>query len=122
MRLQGLAVWEILVFLVNATLFILIGLQLPVVVEGIEDLSRGPACRLLALVTAVVVACRFAWVFTVPYLIRLIDRRPGQRARRVGPRRASWSPGPACEGRSPSPPRWRSRSRPTRATRCPSGS
>ena len=28
-RLQGFAVWEILVFLLNATLFILIGLQLP---------------------------------------------------------------------------------------------
>ena len=31
MRLQGFAVWEILVFLLNATLFILIGLQLPVI-------------------------------------------------------------------------------------------
>ena len=29
-------------------------------------------------------AVRFAWVFSVPYLVRLLDRRPSQRARRVG--------------------------------------
>ncbi len=44
--------------------------------------------------TGVILATRFAWVFTVPYLIRLVDRRPAQRARRVGPRErvvAAWS-------------------------------
>src|SRR5919106_78369 len=41
MRLQGFAVWEILVFLLNATLFILIGLQLPIVVDGIQGLSAA---------------------------------------------------------------------------------
>ena len=29
-----------------------------------------------------VIGARFAWAFTVPYLIRAIDRRPAQRARR----------------------------------------
>jgi len=33
-RLQSLAVWEILVFLINAFLFALVGLQLPVVLDG----------------------------------------------------------------------------------------
>ena len=85
MRLQGVAVWEILVFLLNATLFILIGLQLPVAADGIEDLSAAELAGYAALVIGVVLACRFAWLFTTPYLIRLIDRRPQQRARRVGP-------------------------------------
>ena len=35
-RLQSFAVREILVFLLNATLFILIGLQLPVMAEGLD--------------------------------------------------------------------------------------
>ena len=39
-RLQGFAVWEILVFLLNATLFILIGLQLPVIVDGLDEAGR----------------------------------------------------------------------------------
>ncbi|MDO0917300.1 cation:proton antiporter [Streptomyces sp. DT2A-34] len=37
----------------------------------------------VAAVSAVVVAGRFAFNFTVPYLIRLLDRRPQQRLRRM---------------------------------------
>ena len=35
MRLQGFAVWEMLVFLLNALLFVLIGLQLPLILDGL---------------------------------------------------------------------------------------
>src|SRR6266511_302155 len=94
MRLQGFAVWEILVFLLNATLFILIGLQLPVVIDGIQPLSAVEVAGYAALVCAAVIATRFAWMFTVPYLIRFLDRRPSQLQRRVGaaPRVvAAWS-------------------------------
>jgi CPA1 family monovalent cation:H+ antiporter len=45
-------------------------------------------------ISAVVIAVRLVWFFTVPYLIRALDRRPSQRARRVGaaPRFvAAWS-------------------------------
>ena len=40
-RLQATAVWEVLTFLLNATLFILVGLQLPVVVDGLEGQSAA---------------------------------------------------------------------------------
>jgi NhaP-type Na+/H+ or K+/H+ antiporter len=33
-----------------------------------------------------VIAVRIAWLFSVPYLIRALDRRPAQRGRRVGAR------------------------------------
>ena len=46
-RLQSFAVWEILVFLLNAALFILIGLQLPVIAEGLDGYSTRRAGRLL---------------------------------------------------------------------------
>jgi monovalent cation/hydrogen antiporter len=85
-RLQGFALWEILVFLLNATLFILIGLQLPVIVDALEGRSAGEVIGYAALVCATVIGARFIWVFTVPYLIRALDRRPQQRARRVGAR------------------------------------
>jgi len=39
MRLQGFAVWEILVFLLNALLFVLIGLQLPSILDGLGNES-----------------------------------------------------------------------------------
>jgi monovalent cation/hydrogen antiporter len=86
MRLQGFAVWEILVFLLNATLFILIGLQLPVIVDGVEASGVGEAIGYSALVCAAVIGTRFVWMFTVPYVVRALDRRPAQRDRRVGAR------------------------------------
>jgi monovalent cation/hydrogen antiporter len=93
-RLQGFAVWEILVFLLNATLFILIGLQLPVIADGLDAYSTGELVGYSALVCAAVIATRFAFMFTVPYLIRALDRRPQQRARRTGARErvvTSWA-------------------------------
>ena len=85
-RLQSFAVWEILVFLLNATLFILIGLQLPVIVDGLREggISAGQAIADGALVAALVIATRFAWTFGVTAIIRGLDRRPQQLERRAG--------------------------------------
>jgi Na+/H+ antiporter len=85
-RLQSFAVWGILVFLLNAALFILIGLQLPVIAEGLGPYTTGELVGYAALLCATVIGARFVFTFTMPYLIRALDRRPEQRARRVGPR------------------------------------
>jgi monovalent cation/hydrogen antiporter len=84
MRLQGYAVWETLVFLLNALLFVLIGLQLRPILDA---LSGEPPLTLAAEATAVsaaVILTRIVWMNTVPYVIRALDRRPQQRARRQG--------------------------------------
>jgi CPA1 family monovalent cation:H+ antiporter len=83
-RLESNAMWRILVFLLNATLFMLIGLQLPVIIEGVGGRSVAELARDSALICATVIGARFVWSFTVPYLIRALDRRPQQRARRAG--------------------------------------
>src|SRR4029079_11666582 len=57
-------------------------LQLPVIVDGLEGLPMGQVIGHAVLICAVVIGVRFLWAFTVPYLIRAIDRRPQQRARR----------------------------------------
>ena len=85
-RLQSFAVWEILVFLLNATLFILIGLQLPMITDGLGAYTTAELVGYSALVCATVIGARFVWTFTMPYVIRALDRRPAQRERRVGPR------------------------------------
>jgi len=85
-RLQSTAVWEILVFLLNATLFILIGLQLPVITDGLDTYTTGELVGYTALVCATVIGARFAFTFTMPYVVRALDRRPAQRERRVGAR------------------------------------
>jgi CPA1 family monovalent cation:H+ antiporter len=83
-RLQGVFVWEILDFIVNAALFVLIGLQLRTVVDQLSGYSAGSLAGYALAVSGVVIATRLAWAFTVPYVIRALDRRESQRARRVG--------------------------------------
>src|ERR687885_690401 len=85
-RLQGYFVWDILDFIINAILFVLIGLQLRALVDGLSGYSASTLGGYALAVTGVVVGTRLVWYFTVPYLIRAIDRRPAQRARRVGAR------------------------------------
>jgi CPA1 family monovalent cation:H+ antiporter len=85
-RLQGYFVWDILDFVINAILFVLIGLQLRAVVDGLSEYSASTLGGYVLAVSGVVVGTRLVWFFTVPYLIRAIDRRPAQRARRVGAR------------------------------------
>jgi CPA1 family monovalent cation:H+ antiporter len=85
-RIQSFAVWEILVFLLNAALFILIGLQLPVIADGLGSYTTSELAGYAALVCATVIGARFLFTFTVPYVIRALDRRPEQRARRSSAR------------------------------------
>jgi Na+/H+ antiporter len=85
MRIQGISVWEILTFLLNAVLFLLIGLQLPNVIDSITGYSTGELVFWGLLISAVVIGVRLMWGFTVTYIIRAIDRRAVQRERR-----ASW--------------------------------
>jgi monovalent cation/hydrogen antiporter len=93
-RLLGFSFWEVLVYLLNAVLFVLVGLQLHPILTGVSGSSAAVLLGQAALVSAVVIAVRIVWGFTVPYLVRALDRRPAQRARRVGARErlvASWS-------------------------------
>jgi CPA1 family monovalent cation:H+ antiporter len=93
-RLLAFSFWEILVYLLNAVLFLLVGLQLQPILEQVTGRSVATLLGLAALISAVVIAVRFVWSFTVPYLVRALDRRPSQVARRVGARQrliSSWS-------------------------------
>jgi monovalent cation/hydrogen antiporter len=64
-RLQGIAFWSIFTFVLNAILFTLIGLQLPVVLDGLEAWSWGDLIGNALAVCAAVVAVRF--LLTVPF-------------------------------------------------------
>jgi monovalent cation/hydrogen antiporter len=79
-RIQGHAVWEIVSFVLNSALFVLVGLQLPVVIDGTDGLD-GELVAQGALVAATVIAVRIAWVFPLTYLPRV----PARRRRRLGP-------------------------------------
>jgi CPA1 family monovalent cation:H+ antiporter len=73
-RIQAYAFWEVLTFVINAALFMLLGLQLPNVIDGIEGSSAGSLIEYSAAVAAAVIGIRIAWVFTLAGLPRLLSR------------------------------------------------
>jgi monovalent cation/hydrogen antiporter len=84
MRIQGFATWDVLTFLLNATLFLLIGLQLNTILDGLSGYSTGDLIGWGALIAGTVIVTRIVWAFTTPYVIRALDRRESQRERRTG--------------------------------------
>jgi CPA1 family monovalent cation:H+ antiporter len=85
-RIRIFAFWELSTFLLNGALFVLVGMELPAAVRGLQSLSLREALLIAATVSGVVIATRVAWLYTTPYVIRALDRRPRQRALRVGAR------------------------------------
>jgi monovalent cation/hydrogen antiporter len=63
MRLQTFPVWETLVFLLNALLFTLIGLQLGPILDALRGESTGDLIFDALVVTATVMLVRIVWVF-----------------------------------------------------------
>jgi CPA1 family monovalent cation:H+ antiporter len=74
-RLQANAVWNVLVFLLNGLLFLLIGLQLRSILETIAGHSLFPLVWQALLISLAVIAVRIAWVFSATSLSRLISLR-----------------------------------------------
>jgi CPA1 family monovalent cation:H+ antiporter len=83
-RLQGYFVWDTLDFVVNATLFVLIGLQLRNVVDGLPPYAPGTLALYALTVTGVVVAVRLVWFFTSPYLVFAVNPKAAESDRGVG--------------------------------------
>ena len=75
MRLQALPVWEMVVFILNGVLFMLIGLQLPQVIHALAPGSATRVAKLAILIVSVMVLVRFAWMFGASYLPRLLSGR-----------------------------------------------
>src|SRR5215216_1226253 len=71
MRLQALPVWEMVLFILNGILFMLIGLQLPQVIQALPPGSVFHVAKLAALILLIIVLVRFVWIFAATYLPRL---------------------------------------------------
>ena len=80
-RIQAFAVWEIVQFVLNAALFVLVGLQLPDVLDGIGEVPTDSIVLDAIAVAGAVILVRFLWVIPGAYLPRLLSAR----ARARGP-------------------------------------
>jgi monovalent cation/hydrogen antiporter len=78
-RLQGYATWELITFLLNGLIFILIGLQLRNVVARLDVYSADELIFYAVLVSLTVVLVRILWVFPATYAPRWVSRRLRER-------------------------------------------
>ena len=68
-RLRTLAFWESAAFLLDGLLFVLIGVQVPTILDRIEDVDARTLTGYALLITAVVMGMRFLWMLIVPAVL-----------------------------------------------------
>lgn len=81
-RLQSRAFWSLLDLLLNAVLFVLLGLEVRRVLAGTPRIGTGRLLLYAAAVVAVVVVVRVLWQFVVPPLAYLVRERLGSTSTR----------------------------------------
>jgi CPA1 family monovalent cation:H+ antiporter len=84
-RLVSFAFWDIATFLINGALWVFVGVQVPSAVRGISRVDGGVnhAVAMSVAVAVVVVATRLIWGEATTVVVRALDRREAQRARRI---------------------------------------
>jgi Na+/H+ antiporter len=83
-RVLGSGVWQMLVFTLNGLVFVLIGLQLPTIIEVVSlNVSVGSVILVALAVSVTVIVVRMVWVFPSTYLPRWLI--PGLAARDPSP-------------------------------------
>lgn len=85
-RLQDDAVWKATDVVLESFVFLLIGLQLPAVLAGLQGRSVGSLVVSAVAVLATVVVVRVLWVFPGTYLPRLLSARVRAKEPRPDPR------------------------------------
>jgi Na+/H+ antiporter len=73
-RLQGIFFWDLVIYLIEGMLFLLTGFQMRSLFERSKAFSLDDILFATALVAAMIIIARFAWVFPATYLPRLIKR------------------------------------------------
>ena len=86
-RLQANSTWSTIIFILNGIIFILIGLQLPLVLSEISEHSFSTLLKYGAIISLAVIIGRIIWVYPGAYLPRLSkkirEREPETNIRQV---------------------------------------
>jgi CPA1 family monovalent cation:H+ antiporter len=78
-RLRAGAVWETAIFLLNATVFLAIGLQMPSATAALHNYRREDLWLWGSALALAVIVTRVAWVFPGTYLPRMLSARIRER-------------------------------------------
>jgi Na+/H+ antiporter len=77
-RLQGTSMWEMLTFLLEGLIFILIGLQLPQVVRALAPGTLTHLVEVSLAVSAAMIVTRIVWMFLGAYGPRWLEKKLGR--------------------------------------------
>jgi Na+/H+ antiporter len=69
-RLQGIFFWDLVVYLIEGFVFLITGQQARIVIERMSLASWPQSVAAVAVITVIIVAARFVWVFPATYLPR----------------------------------------------------
>jgi Na+/H+ antiporter len=78
-RMNMTAVWHTLIFVMNALVFILIGLALPGIVKGLGSVSLIEAIKYGLIVSVITILIRLVWVYALVNILPLISGKFRQR-------------------------------------------
>ncbi|WP_312767012.1 Na+/H+ antiporter [Epilithonimonas sp.] len=69
-RLNMLGVWTTVIFVMNAMVFILIGLSLPAIIHGLEEASLIQGIKYGVIISIVAILIRFLWIYPAAFVPR----------------------------------------------------
>ena len=78
-RIMAYAVWEVVIFILNSLIFILLGLQLRDVLQGIKEYPSGALALYGIVISLVVILVRFIWILPASMLPLYFTRRTLQK-------------------------------------------
>lgn len=73
-RLQGINVWEAVAFVLNGFVFILIGLEFPVIIKHLGPGGFAPAVKYSLIITAVLIITRFLSTYSAVIVTMIMSR------------------------------------------------
>lgn len=73
-RVQATGAWSTLIFVLNSLVFILMGLQLPVIASGISEYSLFQAVMLGIGFSVLCIIIRLVWVYPATFIPRLLSK------------------------------------------------
>jgi CPA1 family monovalent cation:H+ antiporter len=78
-RLQGIFFWDLVIYLIEGLLFLLTGFQMRSLFEKSKAFALDDILFATAVVAAIVIIARFAWVYPATYLPRIMSKRLRER-------------------------------------------
>jgi monovalent cation/hydrogen antiporter len=74
-RINMTGVWNTLIFVMNALVFVLIGLELPDIVDGLGETSVMDGIKYGLIISLIVIVVRMLWIYPVAHIPRWLSKK-----------------------------------------------